>query len=81
MRKGKCRSDFSEVLRRCLRRGAPGRAMLKRLIPALADYIVLKPEAFRFLCDTAGSPTGTHRHKHRYSRGSDDQCMRDDYRE
>jgi isochorismate hydrolase len=42
--KGKWRSDFSEVVRRCLRRNAPGRAMVKRLIPASADYIVLKPK-------------------------------------
>jgi nicotinamidase-related amidase len=46
--KGKWRSDFSEVVRRCLRRNAPGRAMVKRLIPASADYIVLKPKHSAF---------------------------------
>jgi nicotinamidase-related amidase len=45
---GKWRSDFSEVVRRCLRRGSLGRAMVKRLIPAAADYVVLKPKHSAF---------------------------------
>lgn len=45
---GRWRSDFSEVVRRCSRRTVPGRAMVKRLIPSAADYIVLKPKHSAF---------------------------------
>jgi nicotinamidase-related amidase len=46
--KGKWRSDFSEAVRRCSRRSAPGRAMVKRLAPAPADYVILKPKHSAF---------------------------------
>jgi nicotinamidase-related amidase len=46
--RGKWRSDFSEVLRRCLRPDSPGRAMVTRLIPRTEDYIVLKPKHSAF---------------------------------
>jgi nicotinamidase-related amidase len=41
---GKWRSDFSEVVRHCLRPDAPGRLMVKALLPDPEDYIVLKPK-------------------------------------
>lgn len=45
---GKWRSDVSALLRHCLRRGAPGRQMVKRLVPQADDYIVLKPKHSAF---------------------------------
>jgi nicotinamidase-related amidase len=45
---GKWRSDFSEVVRGCLGRKAPGRSMVERLIPDSDDYIVLKPKHSAF---------------------------------
>jgi nicotinamidase-related amidase len=45
---GKWRSDFSEALRKSLRRNAPGRAMVKQLAPEDGDYIVLKPKHSAF---------------------------------
>jgi nicotinamidase-related amidase len=46
--KGKWRSEFSEAVKRCSRRSAPGHAMVKRLTPTPADYIVLKPKHSAF---------------------------------
>jgi nicotinamidase-related amidase len=48
------RSDFAEVLRKCLRRNAPGRPMVKRLAPESRDYLVLKPKHSAFY----GTPLG-----------------------
>lgn len=46
--RGKWRSDFSEVVRQCLHRSAPGRRMVKQLVPETPDYIVLKPKHSAF---------------------------------
>jgi nicotinamidase-related amidase len=45
---GKWRSDFFEVLRHCLLPRAPGRAMVKQLVPGTSDYLVLKPKHSAF---------------------------------
>jgi nicotinamidase-related amidase len=46
--RGKWRSDFSAVVRRCLRPGSLGREMVAQLIPEPEDYIVLKPKHSAF---------------------------------
>lgn len=45
---GKWRSDFSEVIRHCLRADAPGRRMVEVLVPEQQDYVVLKPKHSAF---------------------------------
>jgi nicotinamidase-related amidase len=45
---GKWRSDFSEVVRHCLRQEAPGRSMVETLLPEQQDYVVLKPKHSAF---------------------------------
>lgn len=45
---GKWRSDFSAVLRHCLRRDSPGKSMVGMLSPQPNDYIVLKPKHSAF---------------------------------
>ncbi|MFL6464699.1 MAG: cysteine hydrolase family protein, partial [Bryobacteraceae bacterium] len=45
---GKWRSDFSEVVRHCLRPDAPGRSMVEVLLPEQQDYVVLKPKHSAF---------------------------------
>lgn len=45
---GKWRSDFSEVVRHCLRPDAPGRTMVEALLPEQQDYVVLKPKHSAF---------------------------------
>jgi nicotinamidase-related amidase len=42
------RSDFSAVVKHCLREDVPGRALVQPLIPAADDYIVLKPKHSAF---------------------------------
>ena len=41
---GKWRSDFSAVIRHCDREGVPGRKMVRQVLPAAEDYLVLKPK-------------------------------------
>jgi len=41
---GKWRSDFSAVIRHCDREGVPGREMVRQVLPAAEDYLVLKPK-------------------------------------
>lgn len=45
---GKWRSEFSEVVRHCLRPEAPGRGMVEALLPEQQDYVVLKPKHSAF---------------------------------
>jgi nicotinamidase-related amidase len=45
---GKWRSEFSEVVRHCLRADAPGRSMVEAVLPEPQDYIVLKPKHSAF---------------------------------
>ncbi len=45
---GKWRSDFPEVVRHCIRATAPGREMVKALLPDPEDYVVLKPKHSAF---------------------------------
>jgi nicotinamidase-related amidase len=45
---GKWRSEFSEVVRHCLRPDAPGRSMVEALLPEQHDYVVLKPKHSAF---------------------------------
>ena len=45
---GKWRSDFSEVVRNCLRADAQGRSMVEALLPEQQDYVVLKPKHSAF---------------------------------
>jgi nicotinamidase-related amidase len=45
---GQWRSDFSEVVRHCLRPDAPGRTMVEALLPEQQDYVVLKPKHSAF---------------------------------
>ena len=42
------RSDFSAVVKHCLGADLPGRSLVKPLIPAADDYIVLKPKHSAF---------------------------------
>ena len=42
------RSDFSAVVKHCLGADLPGRSLVKPLIPASDDYIVLKPKHSAF---------------------------------
>lgn len=46
--KGRWRSDFSDVVKHCLRADSPGREMLRRLLPWPKDYVVLKPKHSAF---------------------------------
>jgi nicotinamidase-related amidase len=46
--RAKWRSDFSAVVKHCLRPDSPGRDLVKPLIPAADDYIVLKPKHSAF---------------------------------
>jgi isochorismate hydrolase len=46
---GKWRSDFSEVVRNCLRGDAPGRKMVEALLPDQLDCIVQKPSIQPFM--------------------------------
>ncbi len=45
---GKWRSDFSAVIRHCDRDGAPGRDMVRQVLPDADDYLVLKPKHSAF---------------------------------
>jgi nicotinamidase-related amidase len=42
--RGRWRSDFSAVLKHCLRPQSPGRKLVRMLVPRSDDYIVLKPK-------------------------------------
>jgi nicotinamidase-related amidase len=42
------RSDFSAVIKHCLRSDRPGKALVTPLLPASDDYIVLKPKHSAF---------------------------------
>src|SRR5687768_16362915 len=56
------RSDYSAVVRQCLRPESPGRALVAALIPEKEDYIVLKPKHSAFYStplDTLLSYLGT----------------------
>src|SRR5689334_11433937 len=46
--RGRWRSDFSEILKHCLRKNSPSRRMVERLVPAPENYIVLKPKHSSF---------------------------------
>ena len=46
--RGRWRSDFSAVLKHCLRRQSPGRKFVRMLTPRSDDYIVLKPKNAAF---------------------------------
>lgn len=45
---GKWRSDFGAVIRHCDREGVPGQAMVRQVLPADDDYLVLKPKHSAF---------------------------------
>jgi nicotinamidase-related amidase len=45
---GRWRSDFSAVIRHCDRAGVPGRDMVRQVLPAPDDYLVLKPKHSAF---------------------------------
>jgi nicotinamidase-related amidase len=42
------RSDFAAVVKHCMRADVPGRSLVKPLLPAVDDYIVLKPKHSAF---------------------------------
>ena len=46
--RGRWRSDVCEILKHCLNKNSPGRAMVERLVPAAEDYIILKPKHSSF---------------------------------
>lgn len=46
--RGRWRSDFSVVLKHCLRAEAPGRPLVENLVPDADDYIILKPKHSAF---------------------------------
>ena len=52
---GKWRSNFAAVLQHCMRAEAPGRGMVKLLMPDDSDYVVLKPKHSAFF----GTPLET----------------------
>lgn len=45
---GKWRSDFEAVIRHCDREGVAGRDMVRQILPAADDYLVLKPKHSAF---------------------------------
>jgi nicotinamidase-related amidase len=45
---GRWQSDFKKQVERCISEGAPGAAVARLLIPAEADYFVLKPKHSAF---------------------------------
>ncbi len=45
---GNWRSNFTEVVKHCTRRGARGREVTRRLVPQRGDYFILKPKHSAF---------------------------------
>ena len=66
-------TGFSE---NCMKPDAPGRELVKRLLPDESDYLVLKTKAFRLLCNTIRYASVLSGSEDNYPGWSDHECMR-----